>query len=224
MPDNISPEERLFNIIQENKKSSIGGEATKNNKRKVGLRGAKRFFANIASLRHGLNEHGSGGQLTAGSLLVKLQSVDPKPLNRALAIVSVALAILVIYSAANNKRPDISQAARFVSDIMPVEVNLPEVFKPAEFYLQDVKQRDIFKAVPKDVTGVIAESSLHELAKDLSLAGIYMGEYPEIMIEDKAAKKTYFLKQGDKIKGIVVKNILKDRVILQYGDETIEFL
>jgi len=44
------------------------------------------------------------------------------------------------------------------------------------------------------------------------------------MIEDKAAKKTYFLKQGDKIKGVVVKNIFKDKVVLEYGSETIEFL
>jgi type II secretory pathway component PulC len=44
------------------------------------------------------------------------------------------------------------------------------------------------------------------------------------MIEDKAAKKTYFLKTGDEIKGMKVKAILKDRVILQYGEEEMELM
>ncbi|PIV39144.1 MAG: hypothetical protein COS29_04160 [Candidatus Omnitrophica bacterium CG02_land_8_20_14_3_00__42_8] len=226
MPDNISPEERLFNIIKENKKSSSSGGAVKNDKRKIGSGWVKNFFVSINSFRHGLNELVIAGQPPAGNLLVKLYSVDLKPLNRAFAAASVALAILVIYSALNSKKPDMSKAARFIPDIasVSVRVNGPEVFKPAEFYLQDVRQRDIFKIVPKDITGTTAESNLQVLTKDFNLAGIYMGEYPEVMIEDKAAKKTYFLKQGDKIKGVVVKNIFKDKVVLEYGSETIEFL
>ena len=45
--------------------------------------------------------------------------------------------------------------------------------------------------------------------------GIYFSEEPEVIIEDKAEKKTYFLKEGENIKEIKVKSIRQDRVILE---------
>ena len=86
-----------------------------------------------------------------------------------------------------------------------------------------MKKRDVFHPYSGGAAG-IAGSNL--AVKDLGLAGTYQGQDQrlEAMIEDKSAKKTYFLKEGDEIKGFKVKSILKDRVILQYGDQEIEIM
>jgi type II secretory pathway component PulC len=97
-----------------------------------------------------------------------------------------------------------------------------EDYKPLKVYIEEVKKRDIFR--PVQAAGTVAKFSLQGLTKDLVLSGIYQGKYPEAIIEDKTTKKVYFLKEGDEVKGLKVKSILKDRVILQYGEEEVELL
>jgi type II secretory pathway component PulC len=43
-----------------------------------------------------------------------------------------------------------------------------------------------------------------------------------VMIEDKKASNTYFLKTGDTINKMKIEEILKDRVILNYAGQRIE--
>lgn len=220
--ENISPEERLFKIIQENKNSppkDRKGETDKAGRPTV-LNWAGRLLGGIKRGRSGDGAVPAG---TFGGLPVKLQNVDPKTINKALGVILIALLILVVYYVI-NKRYNIEKITAAVSS---VPAQLPrsqaiEDFKPEQFYIAEVAKRDIFHPVGTNLKVETGKSTLKELTKDFSLAGIYQGEYPEAMIEDKNAKKTYFLKAGDEIKGIKVKSILKDGVILQYGEEEIE--
>ncbi len=234
--ENISPEERLFKIIQEDKNSprsstegrdplpeneGPGGAERINKQKPTG--GIGRFFA-------GLMKRGKTGEVPEeeevfGGLFVKLQNVDPKTVNKTLIVILVVLTILVVYYAM-SKRYNIERIAGAVSSIPapPPRARTIEDFKPGQFYVEEVKRRDIFHPISEKVKTSVTKSTLQEMAKDLSLAGIYQGVYPEAMIEDKAAKKTYFLKEGDEIKGLKVKSILKDRIILRYGEEDIEIL
>jgi hypothetical protein len=62
---------------------------------------------------------------------------------------------------------------------------------------------------------------LRDLVKGLSLVGIIPGDQPQVIIEDKRNGQTLFLKKGEMIDSIRVKDILSGRVILEFNDETV---
>lgn len=215
--DNISPEERLFKVIQETKKPASGGARS--------LRATK-WRSNlknwIASRLTVFGAHNANKEIV---LPIKLHEVDLKKVNRALWLILAFLILLTAYYA--FKRPNLSKitGAVFESSYQAKGSKPIDTFKPLAFYAEQVRKRDIFHPVTSGIKG-IAGSGLQALTKDLGLAGIYqpVGNPSEAMIEDKSAKKTYFLKTGDEIKGMKVKAILKDRVILQYGEEEMELM
>ncbi len=164
--------------------------------------------------------------LTAVSAFpVNLESIDFKFVNRILAMFLSVLVILAL-SYLIKRGDNLSQlTAAFSANQPQTERPKPvEDFKPLSFYSDEVKKRDIFHSASRSGVGAAGAYGPKDLIKDFSLAGIYQDDHPEVMIEDKATKKTYFLKQGDEIKGIKVKAILKDRVILLYDGQEFELL
>ncbi len=73
----------------------------------------------------------------------------------------------------------------------------------------DIKQKDT------------AALGLRDLVKDLSLVGIMPGDYPQVIIEDKKNAQTLFLREGEMIDTMRVKEIQSGRVVLENDDETI---
>ncbi|MFH1476429.1 MAG: type II secretion system protein N [Verrucomicrobiota bacterium] len=140
-------------------------------------------------------------------------------INRVLAIFLIVLLCGFVYTFVFS-RTSMKKTMRNLAR-PPVRVSKPlnhEAFLSPEEYVKISRQRDIFSyeqhAAAEDST--IAEKSTALQAKtDLHLVGIYFSEQPEVIIEDKAEKKTYFLKEGENIKGIKVKSIRQDRVILE---------
>ncbi|MFA5094587.1 MAG: hypothetical protein WC512_05015, partial [Candidatus Omnitrophota bacterium] len=84
MTDTISPEERLFNVIKEQKGSGSGGEASKPVKTADGISGIARFFGNL-KLHRG--------------------AIDPGLINRALTLALILLALSYIWFL-GRMRPD----------------------------------------------------------------------------------------------------------------------
>ena len=211
MADKISPEERLFKVIREGRKSPSGR--------------VRRFFANLkagALVRQGSEKAAST------ALPIKFQEIDLKVINKIFMNILVISIIFGTYYMV-SKRPSAAKIADVISGIklQAIKRRSIETFKPLYFYTDEVKKRDIFRPVVKDIEEIkvkITKPKLQELAKDLTLVGIYIGRYPEVMIEVKTEEKTYFLKQGDEIKGMKIKEILKDRVILEYQGEEIELI
>lgn len=220
MDEKISPEERLFKAIQETNKSAGQGLVHSDSK------GLKRIFGNVfrkfipaAQIKD--------AALTASSIIppVKLHHTDLKKVNEGL---SVVLAILIISSIYYGlRRPNLSAISGVVSagSYQAKSANAIAPLKELAFYAEQVKKRDIFHPAANGIKGA-ANSNLATLTKDLGVVGIYqpLDKPPEAMVEDKTAKKTYFLKEGDEIKGMKVKAILKDRVILRYGEEEMELM
>lgn len=207
MPENISPEERLFNVIQDNK-NAPAKKASEFKQNKFDLKGAQDFISKSLIV-----------------LKINLQAIDLKTANKILAVMLVFLGVGVIYFTLNSK-PNLTALGGAVNktSVFGFTGKRVEEFKPVNIYIEDVKKRDVFKPAPRTSGGVVSAEGLKDLIKDLSLSGIFEGEYPEVIIEDKAAKKSFFLKEGQEIKGMKIKAILKDRVILQYGDEEIELI
>ena len=79
-----------------------------------------------------------------------------------------------------------------------------EPFKPLDTYINAVKARDIFTAVPKEAikgapTSKEAQAKLKEIARDLKLVGISWGENPKALIRSEKDKDTFFVKKGQNI-------------------------
>jgi hypothetical protein len=160
-------------------------------------------------------------------------------INRALVVV---LVLLVAATALNTQRVrpspmDLSRPARSASP--PAKAELPAVaLRPVEDYLGEVEGRDLFSAVaPQERKRVEAKADpvkpsepppkppqptalevLRERAKTLKLVGISWGPVPVAMIEDTATRETSFLREQESINQIRIKAILRDRVVISYGN------
>jgi hypothetical protein len=97
--------------------------------------------------------------------------------------------------------------------------------KDLAFYTDKIKNRDIFKMGPRikgDAPDDVLSSKAAEAARDLRLAGISWSDEPDAMIENKKIPKTYFVQKGQMVGDFKVESILKDKVVLRYGDELVE--
>ena len=101
--------------------------------------------------------------------------------------------------------------------------------KAESFYLEKVRQRDIFKIGAKNIIGnaevVMKDTSSKaiEATKHLRLVGISWSSDPDAMVEDTIALRTFFVKRGQTLgTDIRVEAILKDKIILSYKGEEVE--
>ncbi len=92
----------------------------------------------------------------------------------------------------------------------------------ADYYLQKISERDIFKPyVPKTAKAAAMEGLTHQMSR-YKLVGIAWLDLPEtasVMLEDKEKHTMYFLKQGEQLEGVTVKAIYTDRAVFSHENE-----
>jgi hypothetical protein len=218
---NITPEKQLLNLIEDPKANSspmMRAYAIKH--QALGIFSFGAWMGKISFFRHLFRKkmHGAG----------PIQ-LDVKLVNNLLGLCVFLL------------------AAYFLSNLFNSIINSRKIpnlnFKPGEetaslnsdtgaitesrlsFYLDKVKQRDIFKKgesiaisdKPKPPTSKIIEATGH-----LRLVGISWSADPDAMVEDTNALRTFFVKRGQLIGEIKVEAIFKDKIVLSYGGEEVE--
>ena len=228
--EKISPEERLFKVIQEEKNAPSEGENFEKRNNKMSLRGIQRFFFNLRT--KAVAAQGSPRAI-AVALPINFQEIDPKAINKALLVVLAVLMILVVYSAI-NKRSSVARIANAISSIKSQAIKRGEIetLKPVSFYEEEVKKRDIFQPMPRVQKEMVlpqkkqALEGLKEMAANLKLQGISWGNYPRVMIRNEKEDKMYFLRQEQMIGStrIEVKTIFKDKIVISYEGEEMELL
>jgi len=220
----VTPEERLLRLIESGEKG--GGRFA------VGdVRAWAPFFFPYKERARRLVASLFSGRLVPRELDLKL-------INRGLVVLLV-LVVAAIALNAQRVRPsalDISREARAASP--PVKEAQPlAALRPVEDYLKEVEQRDLFNPVAPSATKKAEAKAepvkppeatkppeptplevLRERAKTLKLVGISWGPVPVAMIEDTAKHETSFLKERESINQIRIKAILRDRVVLSYGN------
>jgi hypothetical protein len=228
--DNVSPEETLFNAIQKTE----GASTTKTAPKKISfdlkstfLDFKKRIFS-IEIKKHDTafapkeKFSLSGIGFLQGDIVHNLKLVNRVLVGLA-GIAAIALVADIITP--KHKTEKFYASASTLGNWQFQKEQITPL-KPFTFYEEAARKRDLFNPAPKgggELTGV-KDLRLQAMVKDLNLVGIYWGERPEVMIEDTSAKKCYFLKQGDEIKGMKIQQILKDRVILEYQGKEMEFM
>ena len=100
------------------------------------------------------------------------------------------------------------------------------ILKSQEHYLTKANKRSIFTFVKKEKDVLLDEApkikEIVKKAEHLKLVGISWSQEPDAMIEDTRTNKTFFVKKGDMIGVIKVEDILMEKIILGYKDETLE--
>ncbi len=204
MHEHITPEERLLKLIRKKTPHSSGDgkdSAVKSVKRPQNLKGL-----------------GSRGVFGA--------------VNKFFMAVCVLLAGYIGYEfliVKNTVLTEAPESKTTVSDSAAKEMILqPESLlqaKPYTYYTAPIEERDIFET-PFSPTKKVAEtqvvSNIPELTKNLRLVGIVLDGNSQAIIEDVEAKQTFFLHQGEGIRGSVIDEIQESRVILLYQDQRVE--
>ncbi|MBI3617709.1 MAG: hypothetical protein HY210_05780 [Candidatus Omnitrophica bacterium] len=160
--------------------------------------------------------------------------IDLDSVNKVLTGVLVLLIVYAIIAAVNKK----SSIGKLMQSISHIKFEKStsgaiEAYQPVDYYLGQVRGRDLFNPVGEVRTRVMPEPlappeppkpKLKEMVGGLSVVGIAWGETPKAMIQDAATQEIYFLKKDDLIgkTEIKVKDILRGKIVISYGEEEME--
>jgi len=202
--DKISPEERLFKVIQ-------GGKVAPSQR---------------AARRRGI-------KALALPLKVQFHELDIGVVNMALSLILIFLAIAMVYYVIFAS-PSVAKIMEIASAVKPLSAKKSDVetFKPMPHYLTQIDKRNIFQPVPKLEKKTVSSKEntdmkeLREISADFKLQGISWGKAPKVMIKSKKEDKIYFLKEGQTIgaTSIKIEKIFSNKVIISYEDAQTELL
>lgn len=135
-----------------------------------------------------------------------------RAVNLMLVVTAFSLSGLLAYRvffAAEQARvvPGVLSAPK-AGPLVPQDVSADK--KPFEYYRAQFAKRDLFER-PLDQ---VAASASSDLTKRYKLVGIVLGDAPEAIIEDQAAKRTMFVHPGDRLDSVEVKTIEEGRIML----------
>lgn len=157
--------------------------------------------------------------------------MDINLVNNFLILLVVLLMLYFIMDFSNSYKhlqslPSVK--ARVQQAIQAKEGLVSTLLKTTAYYSELARKRDIFKigARPTDKSKAVRAPSdkLKEATKNLRMVGISWSNDPDVMIEDTKLKRTYFLKRGKSLdNGVKVRAVFKDKVILSFENEEMEF-
>ncbi len=213
----LTPEEQILDLIEKGGKPEGATRFKRKRKFSLGFSFLKNQWLSLAK---GIKE---------GFARIKTGLSEPnlKLLGKVFLVISI---ILLCYSIVEFVfgRPDIKGIygrRRTIKEKEPEETTVLQA-RPFLHYLEMARRRNIFspivlKEAPKPED---KRKQVQKMAEDLNLVGISWGKEPVAMIEDKTAKKTYFLKKGDMINKFKIDDISEDKAILSYEKQKVELM
>ncbi len=208
MKDNLSPEEKLLNLIKGHitpvSAPALKQDASKDKKApspaKLDLKYSTRSFVN----RYSTFPY-------AKRLILALTGVS-----------FIYLAAALAYPLFGLKEIKLPQVLLDNPKSAQSVLELEKKTKPYESYLKDIGQRQIFStSLAQEETGPALPADA-DLIKSINLVGIISGDNPQAVIEDKKANKTSYLSIGQFIGGLQIENIKEGCVILNYKGQKYE--
>lgn len=192
MRDNISPEEKLLRLIRGQKKQ-------------------ERTLDKKPGLRH-----------SAYPLIQKYFSFIyiKKILWMVFGVACIYLVVSLVYPWVYLRKIKLSQITSEKIADSKIEPELQP--KPYEFYLEGIRNRQIFSSPTAQRTDESSGGVNVDSIRDISLVGIISGENPQAIIEDKKTQKTYYLTKGQFIREFQVEDIQEGRIILNCNGQRFE--
>lgn len=164
----------------------------------------------------------------AGSRLTSIvTAMDLPQVNQALMGVVGALALLCLLNPL-MMRPRVDRLLSRIEPRGATVIPAPlEGLRALETYLETMARQDPFRigarplaAASVSTPEIPARVDPKTLLGNAKLVGIAFGDVPMAMVEQQ--QQTYFLKVGDALGSLTVKEILKDRVVFEAGEDVVE--
>lgn len=165
--------------------------------------------------------------------LASFQQIDIKLANNALLLLVAIFTLYFITDFSNSYKhlkalPSLKARVQQATQAKEGDEQVSTLLKKAAYYSELARKRDIFKigARPTDKSRAIKAPSdkLKEAVKNLRLVGISWSNDPDVMIEDRKFKRTYFLKRGQSLdNGVKLQAVFRDKIILSFEGEEMEF-
>jgi hypothetical protein len=219
----VTPEERLLRLIE-------AGEQSGRRFAFWDVRGWVSFFVPYREKARRLVASWFSGRLVPRELNLPL-------VNRGLVVLLVVVVAAIAVNTQRTRPSPMNLSRPEGSVTLPVNADQPSVaLRPVEEYVKEVEGRDLFNPVaPPPKTAAVrpepvappapvkppeptAHDVLRERVKTLKLVGISWGPVPIAMIEDTATRETSFVREQDSLNQIRIKAILRDRVVLGFGN------
>ncbi|MDD5745650.1 MAG: hypothetical protein PHO30_00155 [Candidatus Omnitrophica bacterium] len=219
----VSPEKRLLDIIEGKQGNSPAGTALGAGKK---LLFPKALQARLSFFRDLLKKKGGSRQ----RVFIDLKTVNII-LQAVIVVIAVGLGIGLKIDLDAIKKGDFFKESNSGAELQAGATEVVSLLQPVDFYLKKVEERDLFRIVTDkkgESGGAFKEpdktviSKLQEITQTLKLVGISWSNDPDAIIEDTKIQKTYFVKKGYMIDSIMVKEILKDKVILRCQGEEVD--
>lgn len=145
-------------------------------------------------------------------------------LNR---LIPVLIILSLAYFVVNLVYPLFNFKQVKLTDFPKEKINLPQLgqkeeLKPYEFYLEGVKERQVFSSAAASPNVTSAGVINADITKDITLVGIISGDTPQAIIEDKKTRKTYYATKGQFIGDFQIEDISEGKVVLNYSGQRYE--
>lgn len=215
--DFLTPEKQLLKLIEEpTSKGNIKAEAAKRSSLSLFSLGALKGRLSFFKQRFGKDfKNRSSFALDIPLLNTGLKSL--------LFILSLYFIInLVLTPVKSKKLLDLEGKMENNAGSLTVQP-VASLLRSSSYYLEKVRERDIFKMAPRKQEDIkIVTSKIIEATKNFKLVGIAWSDDPDVMIEETVSKRTFFLKKGQMINKVRLEAVFKDKVILSFEGEEIE--
>lgn len=216
----VAPEKQLLNLIEspKAKDAAIRSDIVKHHSMRLFSTGA---WKGRLSFFRDYFKKGLKGEFPQPNL---------KIINRFLAVIIVTSIFYLMNTfyfsiTGLKKMPDLKSTAQEGLKNSHLK-EISALKQTAAYYVDKIRQRDIFKIgakkVVKDAAQTMSTPIIVEATQHLKLVGISWSNDPDAMIEDTRALRTFFVKRGQMIGQVKIEAIFKDKVILNYGGEEVE--
>lgn len=180
--------------------------------------------------------HGGGVQGAASAVWKRLlpgqREIDGflwnlRVAQRVLWVALAGLGVYVVYDVAFGSKPHVNPRILVGTTQTPPALPTPSAgstIAPMANYLLSIKERNPFTGESANQEKKLddvrtTKRQLEEMASGLVVVGIDRGPNPIALIENSAQKRTFMVKVGDDVGGMIVKRIGAEGVIVSYEGE-----
>lgn len=206
--DNISPEEKLLNLIKKN------GDEKENN-------------AEVSPEQTPLSDEADSAKKEPIATVKKHGPLRNNFLvyNKILLLLFVGFVALMVYGYLYpyKSTTNIPEKIKIVDsvDIVEEQINkMPEV----SHYTNKLSGRNLFKIFetpkPKQQAPDKPKVTLAQVMAGYDFVGILFGDTPQAIVEEKRSGKSSYVSEGQKVGEVTVEKIEKGKVTVRYDEET----
>lgn len=139
-----------------------------------------------------------------------------------LGLLAAVSAAVVMDQASFFLRPPISHESS--GRLAPQDLFSPQEIHldPLRVFQEVIAKRNLFNIANADSGAATLQNSIAELVKDYRLKGVALFSAPEGIVEDAATGRTVFVKKGETLGAMTVKEIKGESVVLSRDGEEFE--